>query len=104
MKPMTLKDYMMASKEMGLKFWSMYMVTFMAQKFFMSAVYQPSLVASSTSYHGIYRDAGAVTSGTILFVPHVGYIVIVNVITRIYELLIILLLTPLPLYPIFTMY
>jgi hypothetical protein len=78
MKPMTLKDYMLASKEM-LKYWALYMVNFMAAQFFLSALFQPTLVESSASYHGIEGGAGSKTGDTILLVNHVLYVVITRI-------------------------
>ena len=76
MRPMTLKDYMLASKEMALTYWALYMVNNLASQFFAIGLYQPTLVASSTSYHGIEGEAGVETSDNILLVNYVGYVMI----------------------------
>ena len=76
MKPMTLEDYMLASKEMAPTYWALYMVNNLASQFFAIGLYQPTLVASSTSYHGIEGEAGVETSDNILLVNYVGYVMI----------------------------
>jgi hypothetical protein len=73
---MSAKDYVKATKEIACRYLTLYFVNFAINRFWFDAVYQPSFVSSSATYHGLDQEEAINTSDNVLLSSHIGVFVI----------------------------
>jgi hypothetical protein len=73
---MSMKDYINATKEIAWRYLPLYFVNFGLGRFWMDALYQPSFVSSSTTYHGFNQEEAITTSDSVLLSAHIGVFVL----------------------------
>ena len=69
---MSINDYLTATKEIACRYLPIYVFNFGLARFWTDAVYQPSFVSSSTTYHGLNVEDAITTSDTVLLSSHIG--------------------------------
>ena len=69
---MSINDYLTATKEIACRYLPIYFINFGLARFWNDALYQPSFVSSSTTYHGLNIEDAITTSDKVLLSSHIG--------------------------------
>ena len=73
---LTRNDYILAVKELSWKYFPIYIVSYAIARTWYIALYQPSLISSSTTYAGYDATEGIHTSTTVMLVGHIGVFIV----------------------------
>ena len=73
---LTRNDYILAVKELSWKYFPIYIVNYAITGTWFVALYQPSLISSSTTYAGYDATEAIDTSTTVMLVGHIGVFII----------------------------